>query len=181
MSDVEAQAARGDPADRGSWPRPVRQAVLEALSGLGGQEELGQDTPTPFVNLVYCKSNTSVFFTLLAGWVPNRAAGLLSLLTCPCSRACPGPAHRLPPQTLPGPRISPSGEPRVASGAPPPWFLWAGPTVSCVEAAAHPQPLAELSPPPRIGWSRAGRRGLRHAAGLGSSGLKVILEWIMGP
>lgn len=67
-SDVEAQAARGDPADRGAWPQPVRQAVLEALPCLGGRQ-LSEVTPTLFVNLVNCKSNTTVFFILLVGWV----------------------------------------------------------------------------------------------------------------
>lgn len=54
-----------------SWAQPVRQADLETPLGLGGWGQLHWNHPPLFVNLVYCKSNIPVFFTLLLGWAPR--------------------------------------------------------------------------------------------------------------
>lgn len=89
-----------DPADWGSSSRPVRQAVLQALPGSGGQDQPCWDHPTPFVNLVNCKSNTAVFFMLLVGWIPPGPG----LHTAFVPQACLASHPHLPGSSGPGPQ-----------------------------------------------------------------------------
>lgn len=131
-SDVEAQAASRDPANWESWPRPVRQAVLEALlQPVGPGAARPRTPPAPlFVNRVNCKSNTCVFLTWLVGWVPPGAVQCAVLLTAALPRhrltlGSHGPVGPAPPTSLTA--LS------QARGA-------------CAEPAFHPQPPAEPSP-----------------------------------
>lgn len=121
-SDVEAQATRRTQQTGGPGLGLSDRRSCRPCLGLGGQDQPCRDHPTPFVNLVNCKSNTAVFFTLLVGWIPPGPG----LHTAFVPQACVASHPHLPGSSGPGPQGLYKGCNPRAHRLPPQRTGWSG-------------------------------------------------------